>query len=166
MKVWLELSVASFFLVFISNVNSINLNPLNALGKCITDKDCKHHDEFCDHTGINPMGDCRKGYENGKKCTFDRHCSSKHCHFMKCVARKPERDGPCSKDQHQDCIESQYCGQNKEKKYQCQDRVCSGWCSSHSQCVSNKCCWFYRCKSPKDGCHRNVDKIISNKTKH
>lgn len=148
MKFLIILSILCVLLV--GNVRSINI--LGAINKCVSDGDCKHHDEFCDHTGINPFGTCRKGYEVGQKCTFDRHCMSKHCHLMKCVARKPVKNGPCSKDQHHECIESQYCAIGSDKKFKCQDRTCSGWCSTHSQCMSNKCCWFFRCKQPKDGC--------------
>lgn len=133
------------------------INPLDVIKKCISDGDCKHHDEFCDHTGINPFGNCRKGYEVGTKCTFDRHCMSKHCHLMKCVNRKLVKDGPCSKDQHNECLESQYCA--KDTTYKCKDRVSSGWCSQHSQCLSNKCCWFFRCKQP----NKDSDKKESNK---
>lgn len=35
-------------------------NPLKIFNKCISDHECKN-DEYCDHTGINPIGSCKQG---------------------------------------------------------------------------------------------------------
>ncbi|CAF0893184.1 unnamed protein product [Brachionus calyciflorus] len=82
------------------------INPLKFLGKCISDHECKSY-EYCDHIGINPFGSCKEGRELNQKCVFDRHCKTKYCHLLKCVKRKPIRDGPCS--DHTECIQEQYC---------------------------------------------------------
>ena len=124
------------------------LNPLGLINTCITDSQCKKHDEFCDHTGLNPIGSCRQGYVNGGKCTFDRHCRSKQCHSRRCVARKPVKDGPCSKEQHDECIESQYCS-HKDNVYKCRDRSYSGACTKSEHCLSNRC-FFFKCRRPKN----------------
>ena len=117
--------------------------------KCITDHDCKAH-EFCDHTGINPFGSCRTGKELKSSCVFDRHCKSKHCHLMKCVAKKPVKDAPCAPNEHSECIQNQYCS-HKEKTYRCRDRSCSGYCLKDVHCISNKCSLF-KCKKPESAC--------------
>lgn len=69
---------------------------------------------------------------------------------MKCVSRKPVKDGPCSKDQHTDCLKEQYCS-SKEKMLKCRDRKCSGLCGKDAHCLSNKCSFFH-CKKPNTGC--------------
>ncbi len=68
-----------------------SLNPFKMLG-CIKDKDCKSN-EYCDHTGINPVGKCAVGKANQDSCIMDRYCRSKNCHHLKCVANKPIKDG-------------------------------------------------------------------------
>jgi len=40
-------------------------NPIKLLGKCITDSDCAAN-EFCDHTGLNPIGKCQSKQETDK----------------------------------------------------------------------------------------------------
>lgn len=125
-------------------------NPLKAFGKCISDSECKSN-EFCDHTGINPIGDCKIGYPDNSKCTFDRHCKSKVCHLFKCVGKKPVKDGPCTKDYHNECLPEQYC--SKSKDYHCKDRKCKGFCLKDYHCISGSCrkSFFSRCeKPPKD----------------
>ena len=52
-------------------------NPLKLFNKCISDHECKNQ-EYCDHTGINPIGTCKLGNSNGHSCVFDRHCQSKY----------------------------------------------------------------------------------------
>lgn len=140
--------VSLVLLVSIAGVVVESLNPLGLINTCITDSQCKKHDEFCDHTGLNPIGSCRQGYVNGAKCTFDRHCRSKQCHTRRCVARKPVKDGPCSKDQHDECIETQYCS-HKENIYKCRDRSYSGVCSKSEHCLSNRC-FLLKCRRPKN----------------
>ena len=130
----------------------LSFNPLK--GHCLTDKDCKQH-EYCDHTGLNPIGSCKAGKENKEMCAFDRHCKSKVCHLLRCQARKPVRDGPCTKDQHDECLPEQYC--SKTKKYICQDRKCSGFCSKDYHCVSNSCRLFY--------CKKSVNTTVSDSIK-
>ena len=44
----------------IHNVLIKAANPLAMLGKCISDHECEAT-EFCDHTGINPIGSCKIG---------------------------------------------------------------------------------------------------------
>ena len=56
---------------------------------------------YCNHTGFNPLGSCEKGKELGSACIRDTYCKSQNCHLLKCVKRKPVKDGPCTKDQHQ-----------------------------------------------------------------
>jgi hypothetical protein len=129
--------------------DQVRANPLKLFGKCVGDNECKTH-EFCDHTGINPIGSCKVGKEVSKSCVFDRHCASKNCHLLKCVARKPVKDGPCTKDKHDECIPSQYCS-HKENVYKCRDRSCHGMCSKNAHCLSNNCS-FLICKKPKEGC--------------
>lgn len=121
-----------------------NNNPLKLLGKCISDHECKPT-EFCDHTGLNPFGSCRLGYENKASCHFDRHCKSKVCHSFKCEGKRPVRDGPCTKDQHDECLPEQYC--SKTAKYHCKDRKCKGACFKDYHCLSNNCS-FFRCQKP------------------
>lgn len=138
-----------YFACIVPRTDSIN--PLGILNSCVTDSQCKKHDEFCDHTGINPIGSCRTGYPNGARCTFDRHCGSKNCNSRRCVARKPIKDGPCSKDQHLECIETQYCSTRSDKGsgLRCRDRSYSGACIHSEQCLSRKCL-FFKCRRPKD----------------
>jgi hypothetical protein len=109
------------------------------LGKCVMDTDCKKN-EYCDHKFPNPIGECKIGHKNGDTCAFDRHCSSKNCHFLKCVGRKPVKNGPCEKNNHSECIPEQYCSKDK-----CKDRKCSGWCAHSFECLSGKCD-FLRCQ--------------------
>jgi hypothetical protein len=124
-------------------------NPLKFLNKCISDHECKPT-EYCDHTGINPLGKCHAGKETKESCVFDRHCKSKNCHLMKCVARKPVRDGPCAANEHSECIQSQYCS-HKENIYKCRDRLCHGMCLKDAHCITNKC-KLLRCQRPEEGC--------------
>jgi hypothetical protein len=145
-------------------------NPFKLLGKCISDHECKPI-EYCDHNGINPIGSCKVGKESDKSCLLDRYCQSKNCHHLKCVARKPVKDGnkinklfiffnstltkinlkgPCVKDQHTDCLEDQYCSK-KDNEYRCKDRRCSGVCIKDAHCLSNNC-RFLICKKPDTGC--------------
>lgn len=130
-------------LSLISNVRALLdlKNPLELFNKCISDHECKPA-QFCDHNGVNPIGSCVPGYPLGQSCHFDRHCASKYCHNYKCVAKKPLRNGPCQKNQHQQCLPDQYC-----KNSFCADRMCSGWCTNRKYCMSNKCCMF-RCTKP------------------
>ncbi|CAF0925631.1 unnamed protein product [Brachionus calyciflorus] len=107
-------------------------------------------DEFCDHTGINPIGSCKEGKKVNDSCVFDRHCRTKNCHLFKCVSRKPVRDGPCTEDTHSECIPEQYCS-SREKTFKCRDRKCSGMCSKDAHCLSNKCSVLF-CKKPEKGC--------------
>ena len=65
------------------------------------------------------------------------------------MSRKPVKDGPCTKDQHEECIENQYCSQSLGSK--CKDRKCSGSCGHSYHCLSNKCTLFV-CKKPVNGC--------------
>lgn len=135
--------------ILIKNTNRVCSSSILTVleNACATDSECKNEDEFCDHTGINPIGSCRLGYANGQTCGFDRHCMSKMCHFFKCVAVKPVKDALCSKDHHEDCIESQYCVLDKQiDRYKCVDRICSGWCNYSAKCMSNSCAWYLRCK--------------------
>lgn len=150
MKIVITLTISTLLLANIV-IRIECLNPLDVLKTCLTDSQCKEHEEFCDHTGINPIGSCRVGYELGAKCHFDRHCKTKHCHLTRCVSRKPVKDGLCSKNQHDDCIESQFCAKSGSV-FKCKDRMCSGWCCRHSQCLSNKCSWLFRCTQPENGC--------------
>lgn len=131
----------------------IGANPLKFMGKCLSDHECKTN-EFCDHTGINPFGSCKVGKEVKESCILDRYCKSKHCHLMRCVPRKPVKDGPCSKDQHDECIATQYCS-HKENIYKCRDRNCTGACIKDAHCLSNKCS-FFMCKKPTEGCSKNA----------
>ena len=119
------------------------------MGKCVSDHECQPF-EYCDHSGINPIGKCTPGKELKSSCVFDRHCKSKHCHHMKCVVRKPVKDGPCAPNEHTECIPTQYCS-HKEKIYRCRDRKCSGLCGKDAHCFSNKCT-FFSCKKPAEGC--------------
>jgi len=125
-------------------------NPLKFLDKCITDSECKPN-EYCDHKGVNPFGKCAVGYPDNEKCTFDRHCRSKNCHLFKCVGKALVKDGPCTKDHHDECLPEQYC--SKSKKYHCKDRKCSGWCKKDFHCLSNNCrrSKFFRCEAPAKG---------------
>ncbi len=38
-------------------------NPLKLLGKCISDSECEAN-EFCDHTGLNPIGKCQSNLQS------------------------------------------------------------------------------------------------------
>lgn len=139
-------------LIILGNIilQTESINPFGVLKTCITDSQCKNHEDFCDHTGINPIGTCRAGYPNGAKCTFDRHCRSKNCSSRRCVGRKPVKDGPCSKDQHIECIDSQYCSSRSDSgAFMCRDRSYSGACVHSEQCLSRKCL-FFKCRRPKD----------------
>ena len=146
-------------------------NPLKFLGKCLTDSECKQY-EYCDHHRYG-IGECKagilnrfidlknryclsnclitKGKENNVTCIFDRHCRSKVCHHLKCVAKKPVKDGPCTKNQHIECIPEQYCHHEKKDIYFCVNRKCSGLCVKNEHCLSNKCEWL-SCKKPVNGC--------------
>ena len=73
------------------------------------------------------------------------------CHHLKCVAKKPVIDGPCTKDQHTECIPEQYCHHEKKDIYVCINRKCSGLCAKNEHCLSNKCDLFH-CKKPANGC--------------
>ena len=147
-----------------SVVNSILKNPfkdspLKIIGKCISDHDCKQH-EYCDHTGINPFGSCKDGKDTNQTCVFDRHCKTKQCHLLKCVKKKPVRDGVCEKDMHSDCIPEQYCHHEKKDKkdlYVCADRKCSGFCLKDVHCLTNKC-KLARCEKPAEGCKKEEKK--------
>jgi hypothetical protein len=127
-------------------------NPLKLFNKCISDHECKTN-EYCDHSGINPIGKCTIGKELKTSCMFDRHCQSKHCHLMRCVARKPVKDGPCAPNEHSECIPSQYCS-SKQDTHKCRNRKCSGLCTKDAHCVSNKCS-FLMCKKPHTVCLSN-----------
>jgi hypothetical protein len=124
-------------------------NPLKFLNKCISDHECQPT-EYCDHTGINPLGKCHAGKNLKESCVFDRHCKSKHCHLLKCVARKPVKDGPCAPNEHSECIQTQYCS-HKENIYKCRDRSCGGMCLKDAHCLTNKCKVF-KCQKPEEGC--------------
>ena len=137
--------ITTFLLILTVSTSVISsLNVLGLVGKCISDHECKPQ-EFCDHNGINPIGACRLGYPNDAKCHFDRHCSSKYCHKYKCIGKKPVRDGPCIKDQHEDCLPEQYCQEVGKLSHFCRDRKCSGLCFffKHHKCLSNKCTFFW-----------------------
>ena len=142
------------------NKTSLSMqNPLKLMGKCISDHECKTH-EYCDHTGINPFGSCKQGKETNHTCVFDRHCKTKNCHLLKCVTKKPVKDGVCTKDTHSECIPEQYCHheiKNKKDFYKCINRKCSGFCSKDAHCIANKC-KFLRCEKPKYGCSDNQKK--------
>lgn len=129
-------------------------NPLKLFNKCISDHECKP-DQFCDHTGINPIGSCADGKKLNDSCFFDRHCKSKNCHLLKCVNRKPVKDGPCTKDIHSECLPEQYCSNRDSKIYKCRDRKCSGVCSKDAHCISNKCSLLL-CKKPDNGCNSTI----------
>lgn len=121
-----------------SLIYSTQSSALSIFKTCAVDSNCdSKKDEFCDHKGVNPIGTCTKRHKVGSKCNFDRHCASKNCNWSKCVARKPKKDGPCTKEQHTDCIETQYCSKNK-----CTDRKLSGTCTKSAECMSNKCSVF------------------------
>ena len=137
-----------FLYILLALIGIYQTNGLSIFGKCVTDKECKD-DEFCDHTGINPIGSCAQGKANNRSCVFDRHCRSKYCHHLKCIGKKPVKDGKCSRDHHEDCIESQYCSHRKGDK--CMDRKCSGICGKDAHCLSNNCS-FFKCKKPANGC--------------
>ena len=66
------------------------------------------------------------GKDNGHTCLSKSNCRSKHCHHFKCVAKKPTKDGKCSRNNHEECVENQYCSKSKGDK--CMDRKCSGFC--------------------------------------
>jgi hypothetical protein len=101
--------------------------------------------------GINPVGTCNKRKDVGAICNRDTYCKSGNCHLLKCVKRKPMKDGPCSEDQHQECIEKQYC--SKSAGFKCKDRKCSGSCGHGYHCESNQCTFFI-CKKPVNGCSK------------
>ena len=136
----MKIIIILLFLTLISAIYSLDLKEKRSfLGKCVLDNDCKKN-EYCDHKLPNPIGACKIGYKNGDACAFDRHCSSKYCHLLKCVSRKPVRNGPCEKSNHNECIPEQYCSKDK-----CKDRKCSGWCAHSFECLSGKC-EFMRCQ--------------------
>lgn len=129
-----------FVLIGFIHCYSRSKKSILGTGKCLLDKDCKEH-EYCDHHLPNPIGDCKLGYKNGHTCLLDRHCSSKNCHHLKCVGRKPVRDGPC--DTHDECIQEQFCTEKKK----CKDKICHGWCKKDHECLTGKCGFFFRCSS-------------------
>ena len=137
------ITIAFFSLLILSvsifEIESIRQDKRSVFGVCISDKECKPT-EYCDHHLPNPFGDCKTGYKIGGACIFDRHCSSKHCHLLKCVNRKAVKNGPCEKYKHDECIPEQFC--NKDK---CKDRKCSGWCLHNYECSSGNCD-FFRCR--------------------
>ncbi len=108
--------------------------------------------EYCNHTGINPIGTCTKRKDLGHICIRDAYCLSLNCYLLKCVSRKPIKGGTCSKNQHQECIEKQYCSQSAG--YKCIDRKCSGMCHHNYHCESNQCS-FFKCKLPINGCNKS-----------
>ena len=120
--------------------------------KCISDHECKPM-EFCDHSGINPLGSCKVGKELKSTCVFDRHCKSKVCHHMKCVNKKPVKDGPCNPHEHAECLPTQYCSSKNSSKdlHKCRDRKCTGMCTKDAHCISNKCT-FFSCKKNETAC--------------
>lgn len=126
-------------------------NPLKIFNTCISDHQCSHN-QFCDHNGINPIGSCADGKKIGEKCILDRYCQSKNCYLLKCVQRKPVRDGPCTEDSHSDCIAEQYCS-SRDKNFKCRDRKCFGFCNKDAHCLTDKC-RFFRCERPIKGCEK------------
>lgn len=125
-------------------------HPIKLLNKCISDHECGNN-EYCDHVGVNPIGSCHQGKDLEQKCLFDRHCRSKYCHHFRCVSKKPVKDGPCTKNNHMECIESQYCSSTGKNGYVCKNRKCSGVCIKDAHCISDKCS-FFACKRPQNGC--------------
>ncbi|RMZ97625.1 hypothetical protein BpHYR1_021969 [Brachionus plicatilis] len=126
-------------------------NPLKLFNTCISDHQCEHN-EFCDHNGINPIGSCTEGKKLGGSCFFDRYCQSKNCYLMKCVSRKPVLDGPCTEDNHSECLPEQYCS-GRDDAYKCRDRKCYGFCGKDAHCLTNNC-RFFRCERPSAGCDK------------
>lgn len=124
---------------------------VSLLGKCISDHECKFN-EYCDHTGINPIGSCKLGKELGASCALDRYCQTKQCHVFKCMRRKPERDATCQAYQHEECVTEQYCAKQTKDSFKCIDRKCRGFfCVKSAQCLSNRC-FFFWCMKPDNGC--------------
>ncbi len=140
----MKFKVKNLIILVVSLSVVSSLDVLSLANKCVTDSQCKS-EEFCDHTGLNPVGSCRHGYPNDAKCHFDRHCSSKQCENFKCAAKKLTRDGPCDKDQHSQCLPEQYCREIGKLSYYCRDRKCSGFCFffKNHLCLSNKCNFFW-----------------------
>lgn len=141
------LFVVTFIAVSLTNGASIN----SVMKVCVQDSQCGDSAKFCDHHFPNPMGTCTRKHKNGEKCTFDRHCMSDKCNWNKCVANKPKKNGLCSKEQHHECIDSQYCSSHNK----CVDRVLNGGCTKSHQCLSNKCSLF-RCKAPESHHNNNI----------
>lgn len=129
--------------VVLSVAKSNGASIKSVINVCFKDSECGDKAKFCDHHFPNPMGSCAKKHKNGEKCTFDRHCMSDKCNWNKCVASKPKKDGPCSKEQHHECIDSQYCSSQNR----CKDRHANGGgCIKDQHCMSNKCSLF-KCKA-------------------
>lgn len=57
----IKMKIVFLFGILALQCVSINTSsPLKFLGKCISDHECEKT-EFCDHIGINPIGECRIG---------------------------------------------------------------------------------------------------------
>jgi hypothetical protein len=125
-------------------------NPLKLFGKCVSDHECEFN-QYCDHTGINPVGACKIGAEDRQSCVLDRYCRSKNCNLFKCLPRDRVRDGKCYDADHNQCVSEQYCSHIKEKSYNCKNRKCHGSCTKDAHCLTNVCRLF-RCKRPQAGC--------------
>lgn len=140
----MKLTILISFLIVVLAVSYSRGASINSvINVCVQDSQCKDKAKFCDHHFPNPVGACAKKHKNGDKCSFDRHCMSDKCNWNKCVANKPKKDGPCSKEQHHECIDSQYCSSHNK----CKDRSATGGCTKDAHCLSHKCSLF-KCKHP------------------
>jgi hypothetical protein len=129
---------------------SINRRSLvGILSQCLTTNDCKS-DQYCHHDGLNPLGKCHPVKQKGEKCLKDRQCRSKHCHLFHCAESEPVKDGLCVKNEHSNCIPSQFCAK-KKGVYKCINRLCRGLCTKNAQCRSNKCFIFWCIWRPEHG---------------
>ncbi len=134
----------------LEEARSINRRSLLGLmSQCLTTNDCKS-DQYCHHDGINPLGKCHPVKLFGEKCLKDRQCRSNHCHLFKCSHSEPVKDGLCVKNEHTNCIPSQFCAK-KKGVYKCINRLCRGLCTKHAQCRSNRCFIFWCIWRPEHG---------------
>ena len=117
---------------------------------CLKNSQCKPN-QYCDHEHTrNPIGKCHVKLNLTQTCTHNDQCFSAICHLTKCVRRIPVKDGECQPNEHVECIATQFCAK-RSPKHNCIDRLCSGWCTKHAQCLSNKCFIFW-CKKPEAKC--------------
>lgn len=137
------IEVLAYFAVLI--IASCQANSLGSvLGVCSIDSHCKNSAQYCDHKAPNPVGKCKAKHRNSEHCLFDRHCMSNKCNWTKCVSNRPTKDGLCSKGEHYECIDSQYCGKNNR----CKNRHPPGsTCVKSAECLSNRCS-FFKCQKP------------------